>query len=59
MDGIYGAETAEAVRTYQRIFGLDPTGVVSSFTWDSIANTYRTIEEGQFGSEFQFAGVLA
>ena len=35
-DGIYGAETAEAVRAHQRECGLPVTGRVDRETWDSI-----------------------
>ena len=39
-DGIFGAATAEAVRAFQRIFDLPPTGVVDYPTWYSISNIY-------------------
>lgn len=39
-DGIYGPATAEAVRTFQRIFDLPQTGVVDYPTWYSISNIY-------------------
>ena len=39
-DGIYGSATAEAVRTFQRIFDLPQTGVVDYPTWYSISNIY-------------------
>lgn len=39
-DGIYGPATAEAVRTFQRIFNLPQTGVVDYPTWYSISNIY-------------------
>lgn len=39
-DGIYGPATAEAVRTFQRIFNLPQTGVVDYSTWYSISNIY-------------------
>ncbi|MGN1180202.1 MAG: peptidoglycan-binding protein [Suilimivivens sp.] len=39
-DGIYGPATAEAVRTFQRIFDLPQTGVVDFPTWYSISNIY-------------------
>lgn len=35
-DGIYGAETAEAVRAHQRANGLPVTGEADRETWDSI-----------------------
>ena len=57
-DGIYGQRTADAVRAWQRIAGLDPTGAVASYTWESLANAYRALEEGRYGSEGQFGGVL-
>ena len=40
VDGIYGPATAEAVRTFQRIFDLPQTGVVDYPTWYSISNIY-------------------
>lgn len=40
VDGIYGPATAEAVRTFQGIFGLPQTGVVDYATWYSISNIY-------------------
>lgn len=39
-DGIYGPATAEAVRTFQGIFGLPQTGIVDYPTWYSISNIY-------------------
>lgn len=58
VDGVYGTATANAVRAYQEIFGLEPTGVTASYTWQSIANTYRTLIEGDFGSPTQNGGTL-
>lgn len=58
VDGIYGANTANAVRAYQGIFDLEQTGVTASYTWQSIADTYRTIVEGDFGSPTQNGGTL-
>ena len=40
VDGIYGPATAQAVRTFQRIFDLPQTGVVDYPTWYSISNIY-------------------
>ncbi len=39
-DGIYGPATAEAVRTFQRIFNLPQSGIVDFPTWYSISNIY-------------------
>lgn len=39
-DGIYGPGTAEAVREFQRIFGLPVTGVVDYPTWYEISGIY-------------------
>ena len=56
VDGIYGARTAEAVRMWQRIAGLDPTGVTASYTWETVASAYRALTEGEYGSADQFGG---
>lgn len=56
VDGIFGNATLNAVRTYQRIMGLPETGVVGALTWNSIADTYRSITEGDFGSSTQYGG---
>ncbi len=39
-DGVYGEQTAEAVRTFQRIFRLPQTGIVDYSTWYEISNIY-------------------
>lgn len=39
-DGIYGPATAEAVRTFQKIFNLPQTGVVDYPTWFEISDIY-------------------
>lgn len=39
-DGIYGPRTAEAVETFQSIFGLPVTGVVDYATWYKISEIY-------------------
>ena len=40
-DGIYGAQTAEAVRSFQRRMGLNPTGVVDQATHELIVLEYE------------------
>ncbi len=39
-DGIYGKETAFAVRAFQQINGLRPTGEVNSASWNKITDEY-------------------
>lgn len=40
-DGIYGEETREAVRAFQRCYGLPITGSTDPATWDAIVEIYR------------------
>lgn len=42
-DGIFGEQTAEAVRTFQKIFGLPQTGVVDFKTWYEISRVYVAV----------------
>lgn len=58
VDGAYGPGTENAVRIYQEIFGLTPSGAVGAETWNSIADTYRTLVQGDEGSAAQFGGVI-
>ena len=39
-DGIFGPATANAVRTFQRVFGLAPTGIVDYPTWYKISEVF-------------------
>lgn len=39
-DGIYGPATADAVRTFQKIFGLPQTGITDYPTWYEISDIY-------------------
>lgn len=39
-DGIYGPATAQAVRTFQKIFNLPQTGVTDYPTWYEISDIY-------------------
>lgn len=40
VDGVYGSETANAVRTFQKIFNLPQTGEVDFATWYKISQIY-------------------
>ena len=43
-DGIYGADTENAVRAAQSWFGLPVTGITDSATWDEIYDQFSGIE---------------
>ena len=43
-DGIFGAGTEQAVRAFQRHFGLSVDGIVGPSTWNSIYAEYKSIE---------------
>ena len=56
VDGDYGASTENAVRAYERVKGLNQSGIVSSRLWSSIASDYRDLYDGERASEGQFPG---
>lgn len=43
MDGSFGPATTNAVRSFQRTYGLPETGVVDRATWDRMENVYFEI----------------
>ncbi len=43
VDGIFGPRTEDAVRAYQRIFGLTSDGIVGPATWYSIVRLYTAV----------------
>jgi len=67
-DGFFAEDTDEAVREFQRIFGLTPDGIVGQATWYAIQRIYNAVKrlselssEGISLSEVtkQFPGVLS
>lgn len=54
-DGIFGAQTEQAVKDYQELFGLNVNGVVGPVVWHSIANTYNIIAGTENRQEGQWA----
>ncbi|MDF2877495.1 MAG: peptidoglycan-binding protein [Clostridia bacterium] len=42
-DGVFGASTEEAVRTFQRIFHLTPDGIIGRNTWYKISAIYVAV----------------
>ena len=45
-DGRYGPETTAAVTVFQRIYGLEPTGIVDEETWNKLISVYRELRFG-------------
>ena len=43
--GYFGSQTATAVETFQRLFGLNVTGAVGPVTWNDIAKQYDFLVE--------------
>ncbi len=46
--GYFGPETERAVREFQSLYGLEPSGIVGAPTWDALAREYNFI---RFGTE--------
>lgn len=42
-DGTFGPSTRESVFSFQKTYGLEPTGIVDRLTWDNIENVYYGI----------------
>ncbi|GHV00770.1 peptidoglycan-binding protein [Clostridia bacterium] len=42
-DGIFGANTLSAVKTFQNVFNLPSTGIVNSATWYKISDIYVAV----------------
>ena len=42
-DGIFGTQTENAVRAFQRQFGLNPDGIIGVITWNAIVAQYNRL----------------
>ena len=67
VNGIYDEKTQEAVREFQRVFGLTPDGIVGKATWYKLVSIYVGVTQlGELVSSgqryrrvgFQYPGVL-
>ncbi|MGL5973173.1 MAG: peptidoglycan-binding protein [Oscillospiraceae bacterium] len=45
IDGIFGARTTDAVKTFQRIYSLSPDGLVGEKTWNKLLDIFKSIRE--------------
>ena len=57
MDGSFGPGTTNAVKSFQRTYGLSETGVVDRLTWDRIEGVYFDIIS-QINYEFSVGRIL-
>lgn len=57
-DGIFGAQTEQAVLAVQRLFGLEQTGGVGPLTWTAIASLYSDLTVGENKQSGQFGGTI-
>jgi peptidoglycan hydrolase-like protein with peptidoglycan-binding domain len=55
-DGFFGDQTRNAVTEFQRIFSLPQTGQVNETTWNTIADVYSVVRQGQRRLEGQYPG---
>lgn len=44
--GYFGPMTKRSVMEFQRVFGINPTGIIGGVTWDSIAGVYSDLRFG-------------
>ncbi|MBQ8920538.1 MAG: peptidoglycan-binding protein [Oscillospiraceae bacterium] len=43
-DGVYDSRTADAVRVFQEVFSLNPTGIVNEATWYRLSYIYTSVK---------------
>lgn len=55
-NSVFDTRTQNAVRQFQRIFSLPQSGQVNEATWNTIADVYRVLAEGQQRLERQYPG---
>ena len=73
LDGIFDSATENAVRSFQRAYGVGNNGLVDKATWDAIYKEYKAIEEysdlpffpsevpnyiARLGEESAFVGII-
>jgi peptidoglycan hydrolase-like protein with peptidoglycan-binding domain len=58
-DGVYGEATASAVRTFQQLFGYEPTGVAGAATYNGVVQLYDDLRGGNSASVGQYREITA
>ncbi len=56
VSGNFDAATQNAVRIFQRVFGIPESGIVGPVTWDILTEKYNEIENGKIRAEYQYPG---
>ncbi len=54
--GYFGPLTKQSVIAFQRMFGINPTGIVGGITWDKIAGVYSDLKYGYDKRPYQNPG---
>ena len=57
IDGIYGEETVDAVTEFQRIYGLDATGIVDRITFDKLYSLYSSVKTSNITPDYVITGI--
>ena len=57
VSGYYGPATVAAVEAFQRLVGIQPSGVTFATTWQAIADTRQDIVQGYTRSTGQYPGM--
>ena len=45
--GVFGRETQDAVKAFQEMWGIEPTGIVDELTWNALVRVYRQYRFGE------------
>ncbi len=45
VDGVFGTATEEAVKEFQRVFGLNPSGIIDKATWYKITYIFTSVKK--------------
>lgn len=56
VSNIFDMRLQNTVQAFQRIFALNPTGQIDERTWNTVADVYSTLREGQQRIEGQYPG---
>ncbi len=58
VDGVFGPATQNAVMVFQRLFGIEPNGIVGAQTWNEMAAVYHDVHYDRQSHPGQFPGIV-